>query len=134
MRRSQALAVAVLLAAVIGGLIQSHGAASAHQEIEPQETIEGRLIALASSVRFDPADRGSVPSVTLLLLTDGGEVLVTLAPDADVLDQSEMALLPGQLPPQSLLRVLGRRTSASGLEASRVQVVDAPAVQDPPSP
>lgn len=134
MRQAQVLSVAVVLAILLGSAAWPAGRLSAQEEIEPQETFEGRLIAIASSIRFDAADAGSVSSVTLLLQTDIGELTVTLAPNAGVLDQMGMPVSPGQLPPESLLRVLGRRTSATSVEASRVQMVDAPAVRDAPQP
>ena len=133
-RRAQVLTLAVLLTAIFGAVAWPAGRLPAQQEIEPQETFEGRLIAIASSIRFDAADAGAVSDVTLLLQTDRGELTVTLAPNADVLDRTGMPVLPGQLLPESLLRVLGRRTSATSVEAVRVQVVDTPAVRDTPLP
>jgi hypothetical protein len=129
-RQARVLSLTLMLTALLGGMACPAVRTSAQEEIEPQETFEGRLIAIASSIRFDAAGAGSISSVTLLLQTDLGELTVTLAPDAGVLDQMGLPAPPGQLQPESLLRVLGRRTSATSVEASRVQVVDAPAVRD----
>lgn len=83
-------------------------------------TIEGRLVALASSARFDPGRPNEAPAVSLLVETRDARVSVTLAAGARVLSAGGEPVEVTRLSLGGNLKLEGRWLSATQFEASSV--------------
>lgn len=89
----------------------------------PPDSIEGHVVALASSIRQQVGEPASEPSVSVVLQSADGLVHVTLTANVHVVDEDGSAIAPHSIRPMALVRVQGQRVSEDRFEASLVQVL-----------
>ena len=87
------------------------------------EAVEGKLVAMASSIRREPDGLAAPPAISLLLDTGDGLLSVTLARDARVIGTDGEMVTPTSIALGARLLVQGQRLTPSQFEATAITVL-----------
>lgn len=119
--RGQVRSLAPILLALIAALLVQIAAADEHEPLV--DRVEGRIVAMASSVAATSGEVIAPPSFSLLLETETGPLHVTLAAGARLVDAQGSPIVPGTLAFGILVRVAGVMTETGHFVADELTVL-----------
>lgn len=88
-----------------------------------EQSIEGSVAAMTSSIRRTADTPDEPPSVSLVLRTDGGLLTVIVSEGAEVIAADGQPIAANEVPLSARVRVEGRRLSPTQFEAATVEVL-----------